>query len=445
MDNILILGSGLSGVGACKLAINQNINIRISDANKIAQNNKNLFNKYDIYWEEGKHSFSHLDWANYIVKSPGISNKIDFIKEARRRNISIISEIEFAFRFIKNDSKIIAVTGSNGKTTTSKLIYYILKKSGFAVEICGNSFSTSFSEKIIQNNSQYYVLELSSFQLENIIEFQPDISIILNLSPDHLDRYDFDIEKYYDAKTLIKSNQKKDDVCIYFSDDGNINKRLHKCTEATLMPFGNSKHAKNVAWLDNKKLIINHKKIFTMVLHEMALQGRHNVYNSMAAGIAAKILGVNNDILRQCLSDFKGVEHRLEPVLKLDKKLFINDSKATNCNSVFFALETVKSPAIWICGGIDKGNNYSILNALVKQKVDAIVVIGEASKKIENHFKKIVPYIAPAKSMQDAVFQANQLSSPGHTILLSPACSSFDMFQDYQERGRIFKECVFNL
>ena len=211
------------------------------------------------------------------------------------------------------------------------------------------------------------------------------------------------------------------------------------------MPFGELKHAKNIAWIDNKKLIINHKKIFTMVLHEMALQGRHNVYNSMAAGIAAKIFGVNNDILRQCLSDFKGVEHRLEPVLKLDEKLFINDSKATNCNSVFFALETVKSPTIWICGGVDKGNDYSVLDDLVKQKVDSILVIGEASKKIENHFEKIVPYIAQVQSMQDAVLQANQISSPGHTILLSPACSSFDMFQDYQERGRIFKECVFNL
>ena len=445
MDNILILGSGLSGMGACKLAISQNINTRISDANNITQTNKKVFKKHDILWEEGKHSLSNLDWANYIVKSPGISNNIDFLKEATKRNVPIISGIEFAFRFIKNDSKIIAITGSNGKTTTSKLIYYILKKAGFDVEVCGNSFSTSFSEKITQNNSQYYVLELSSFQLENIVEFQPDISILLNLSPDHLDQYDLDTDKYYDTKMRINSNQTKEDVFIYFSDDSNINKRLHKCPEVTTMPFGDLKHAKNIAWIDNKKLIINHKKIFTMVLHEMALQGRHNVYNSMAAGIAAKIFGVNNDILRQCLSDFKGVEHRLEPVLKLDEKLFINDSKATNCNSVFFALETVKSPTIWICGGVDKGNDYSVLDDLVKQKVDSILVIGEASKKIENHFKKIVPYIAQVKSMQDAVLQANQISSPGHTILLSPACSSFDMFQDYQERGRIFKECVFNL
>ena len=448
MENILILGSGLSAIGACYLAMKKKMNIRISDINNITQAHKNLFTKFNVFWEEGGHSLSHLNWAKSIVKSPGISNEIDFLKEARKKNIPILSEVEFAFQYIKNtsNSKIIAITGSNGKTTTSELLYYILKKSGFDVEICGNSFSHSFSQKVIDKLSKYYVLELSSFQLEDIKYFQPDISIILNLSPDHLDRYNSNVEKYYDIKMAIQSNQQQDDVFIYFADDKNINKRLHKCGEVTFIPFGKAKHAQNnTAWIENEKLIINHKKIFTMVLHEMALQGRHNVYNSMAAGIAAKILGVNNDILRQCLSDFKGVEHRLEPVLKLDDKLFINDSKATNCNSVFFALETIKKPIIWICGGVDKGNDYSILNDLVHQKVDVILALGDASKKIESHFKKIVPSILKLNSMQDAVLQANKLSIPGHTILLSPACSSFDMFHDYQERGRIFKECVFNL
>tara|TARA_B100001250_G_scaffold407985_1_gene429615 strand:- start:42 stop:1379 length:1338 start_codon:yes stop_codon:yes gene_type:complete len=445
MDNILILGSGLSGMGACKLAIKQKLNIRISDSNKILKRNKSLFKKFNILWEEGRHSFSNLDWADYIIKSPGISNQIDLLQAARVKKIPVISEIEFAYRYI-NNSKIIAVTGSNGKTTTSQLIYYILKKAGFKVEVCGNSFDSSFSEKISLSSSRYYVLELSSFQLENIVQFKPDISILLNLSPDHLDRYDFDPNQYYETKMKIQSNQKKDNFFIYFSNDENIKKRLNKCSEVILKPFGDfEKSNKNFAWVYNKKLIINHKKIFTMVLHDMALQGRHNVYNSMAAGIAAKILGVNNDTLRECLTDFKGVEHRLEPVLKLDDKLFINDSKATNCNSVFFALETIESPIIWICGGVDKGNDYSILNTLVKDKVDIIFTIGDCAKKIENHFKKIVPNIIEVKSMQDAVVQSNQLSSPGHTILLSPACSSFDMFQDYQERGRIFKECVFNL
>ncbi len=445
MDNILILGSGLSGIGACKLAIKKKLNIRVSDSNKILKKNKDLFKKLNISWEENQHSFSNLDWADCIIKSPGISNQIDFIKTARSKNIPIISEIEFGYRYVHN-SKIIAVTGSNGKTTTSQLIYDILKKSGFEVAICGNSFSSSFSETISFSPSQYYVLELSSFQLENIIQFKPDISILLNLSPDHLDRYDFDPNQYYNTKMNITSNQKKDDFFIYYSEDENIKKRINQCTQAKLKPFGDLENSKNnFAWVYNNKLIINHKKIFTMVLHEMALQGRHNVYNSMAAGIATKILGVSNDLLRECLSDFKGIEHRLEPVLKLDDKLFINDSKATNCNSVFFALETIKAPIIWICGGVDKGNDYSILNDLVKEKVEVIFTIGDCAKKIENHFKKIAPTIVEVGSMQDAVLQAHQLSGPGHTILLSPACASFDMFQDYQERGRVFKECVFNL
>ena len=446
MDNILILGSGLSGMGACKLAIKQKINVRLSDSRKINQENKDLLDKFNVLWEEEGHSLSNLDWANYIIKSPGISSEIDLIKKAHQRNIPVISEVEFAYRYV-NDSKIIAITGSNGKTTTSKLLYYILKTSGFEVEICGNSFETSFSEKIIEKPSEYYVLELSSFQLEGIIDFRPNISILLNLSPDHLDRYDYDYNQYYDTKMSIQSNQEKNDFFIYFADDKNITKRLNQCGQVTFKPFGHSENSKtpNFAWMHNNTLIINQKIFFTMVLHEMALQGRHNVYNSMAAGIAAKILGVNNDVLRECLSGFKSVEHRLEPVLKLDKKLFINDSKATNCNSVYFALESIREPIIWICGGVDKGNDYSILNDLVKQKVDLIIIIGDATEKIEKHFKKLTKSIIKAESMQDAVLQSFRFSKSGHTILLSPACSSFDMFENYQERGRIFKECVFNL
>ena len=445
MDNILILGSGISGMGACKLAIKNNLNVRVSDNNKISEKNKNILNEFDVYWEENNHSFSNLDWVDYIIKSPGISNEIEIIREANSRQIPIISEIEFAYQFIQN-SKIIAVTGSNGKTTTSKLIYSILSDAGFDVELCGNSFTSSFSEKLSYKNSKYYVLELSSFQLENIDKFQPNISILLNFSPDHLDRYNFDENKYYNTKMRIQSNQKNNNSFIYFSDDKNIMKRLDQCSDVKLFPFGTSNSSgNNVAWIDKNQLIINHKNLFTMVLHEMALQGRHNVYNSMAAGIAAKILGVNNDVLRQCLSNFKGVEHRLEPVLKLDEKLYINDSKATNCNSVFFALESVKSPVIWICGGVDKGNDYSLLDDLVQEKVDCILALGNSFEAINNHFEKICPKIFKVESMQDAVLLSHQISNPGHTILLSPACSSFDMFKDYQERGRIFKECVYNL
>ena len=444
MKNILIVGSGRSGMGACKLALSKNFNVKITDFKKIDFQVKRKLLSSLVSFEEGGHSNSNLDWADEIIISPGVSDKIEFIQLAKKRSIPIFSEIEFAFRFTKKP--IIAVTGTNGKTTTSSLIHHILKNANLNSRLCGN-IGVSFSEVLVSDPGDIYVLEVSSFQLEHILKFKPKISIVLNLSPDHLDRYENKKENYFDTKMLIKLNQDESDSFIYLHEDQNIKSRLNDKEKPKIFPFRYNKENKNIsAWIDNNKLIIkNNKNFFTMLLHEMALQGKHNVYNSMAAGIASKILGVSDDILRLALTNFKGVEHRLEKVLKLDGRTFINDSKATNCNAVYFALESVKTPIVWICGGVDKGNNYKQLDELVKQKVHTIIVIGKASKKIENHFKEIVPNIIKTVNMQSAVTQSYRSAKSGHSILLSPACSSFDLFQNYEERGRVFKECVFGL
>ena len=444
MKNILIIGSGKSGMGACKLALSKNYNVKITDSKKIGLKTKKELLLSNISFEEEGHSISNLDWADEVIISPGVSDKIEFIQLAKKIGVPIYSEIEFASRFTKKN--IIAITGTNGKTTTSSLLHHILTNANLNPKLCGN-IGISFSEVLVSDPGDLYILEVSSFQLEHILKFKPKISMILNLSPDHLDRYDYKKEKYFDTKMLIKSNQDKMDSFIYLNEDQNITSRLNNKEKQKLFPFGSAKTNENIsAWIEDDKLIIkNNKNFFTMLLHEMALQGKHNVYNSMAAGIASKILGVSDDILRLSFSNFKGVEHRLEKVLKLDNKVFINDSKATNCNAVYFALESVKTPIVWICGGVDKGNNYEQLDDLVKKKVHSIIVIGKASKKIENHFKPIVSNIIKVDNMQSAVTQSYSHAKPGDSILLSPACSSFDLFQNYEERGRIFKECVFGL
>jgi UDP-N-acetylmuramoylalanine--D-glutamate ligase len=444
MKNILVIGSGLSGIGACKLAKSKGHDVMLTDSKKINSKVKEFLNSMNISYEEETHSNKNLEWANEIIISPGISKNTDYVKLAIEKKIPIISEIEFASRF--TNKPIIAVTGSNGKTTTCSLLYYILKNANLNPRLCGN-IGVSFSEVLTSNPGDVYVLEVSSFQLENILKFKPNISILLNLSPDHLDRYNNNKEYYFDTKMLIQKNQNEKDFFIYSNEDSNISSRISNSSKQKLHSFGNLNKSKNTsAWVDDNQLIIkNNKNLFTMLLHEMALQGKHNVYNSMAAGIASKILGVSNDVLRMSLINFKGVEHRLEKVLKLDGRVFINDSKATNCNAVYFALESINSPIVWICGGVDKGNNYDQLNNLVKDKVHTIVVMGKSSKKIINHFKEIVPNIIKVDDMQSAVSKAYRLGKNGDSILLSPACSSFDQFQNYEERGRVFKECVFSL
>ena len=444
IKKLLIVGSGVSGLGACKLAVAHNYEVRVTDLQKIKNKAKQFLNSINVRYEEENHSSSNLDWADEIIISPGISDKTEYIQLAFKKEVTVISEIEFASRF--TNKNIVAITGTNGKTTTSKMLFHILNNAGLNPRLCGN-IGISFSETIINNPGDIYIVEISSFQLEHILNFKPKVSILLNLFDDHLDRYENNSKNYFDTKLKIQLNQDLNDSFIYLNENKNIKSRLHKINNQQLHPFGLTKSNDNLsAWVDNNKLIIkNNKNFFTMLLHEMALQGKHNIYNSMAAGIASKILGVTDDILRQSLKSFKGVEHRLENVLKLDGKTFINDSKATNCNSVYFALESITTPILWICGGIDKGNDYSILDNLVSEKVHTIIVMGKASRKIENHFKNITTNIIKVDDMQTAVKKGYSLSNHGNTILLSPACSSFDQYENYEERGRIFKECVYSL
>lgn len=440
--NVLIIGAGISGIGAAKLAKHMNYNVRLSSKGRILKSNKKLLNDLGILFEEGQHTNSNLNWANLIIKSPGVSPKIPLLKEAQLIKIPIISEIEFAYRHTK--SNIIAITGTNGKTTTAMLLFHILCKAGLKVALAGN-IGNSFSESIIKK-ADYYVLELSSFQLENIVQFKPNISVILNIEKDHLDRYDNNFQHYIKTKMKIQMNQDTHDSFIYFKNDSNIQPYLNKI-KANKYAFSNLKKDLHYGgWLEKDQIIINTiKNKFTMTIHDLALQGTHNLYNSMAAGIAASAMGIKNEIIKKSLSDFKGIEHRLEFVAKIAGVNFINDSKATNCNSVYYALESTSSPIIWICGGVDKGNDYSILKKLVSDKVKAVVVLGNNVNKIENNFNKYVDTIIKTKSMEIAVKNSFDIADAGDTVLLSPACSSFDLFANYEDRGRSFKTCVLSI
>ena len=440
-NNILIIGSGVSGVGAAKLSKHTKHNVRITSTQKIRKVNKEIFYGLGIDFEEGQNSISNLTWSNLIIKSPGVPSSIPLLTEARVQGIPIISEIEFAFRFTK--SNIIAITGTNGKTTTSKLLWYILRKSGLNVDLVGN-IGRSFSESIVEKKFDNYVIELSSFQLEDIVKFRPNIAILLNIQEDHLNRYNNNFEEYIRTKMKIQMNQNSQDQFIYFANDSHINNHLQKVI-ANKYPFGDSKSHSNSygAWLQKNKIIINTiKNNFTMTIHNLALQGTHNYYNSMAASIAASSMGIKNEIIKKCLADFKGVEHRLEFVSKIAGVSFINDSKATNCNSVYYALDSINSPIIWICGGVDKGNNYSALKKLVNDKVKSIIYLGTNSRKIKNAFKQDVDDIVVINTMDEAVNHSYKIADSGDTILLSPACASFDLFKNYEERGRAFKSCV---
>lgn len=443
-NRIVILGAGESGVGSAILAKSKNFEVFVSDNGSISQKYKDLLINNDIDWEEGGHTEIFILNADLIIKSPGIPENVPIIKKIVDKKIKIISEIEFAGSY--TNAKMICVTGSNGKTTTTLMIYHLLKKAGLNVGVAGN-VGKSFALQVAQNSFNYYVVELSSFQLDGMYEFKPDVAIIMNITPDHLNRYDNVFQNYVNSKFRITQNLTPNDYLIYCSDDEVVTNGLNKRNINTnKLPFSLSNKDENGAYVENNNIIINMtNNNFIMSIQDLALQGKHNTYNSMAAGLTGKVLKIRKEIIRESLADFQGVEHRLEPVIKVHGIEFINDSKATNVNSTWYALETMTKPIVWIVGGIDKGNDYSILTDLVKSKVKAIVCLGVDNKKIHKAFSEFAETIVDTSSVEEAVSAAYYLAEKGEVVLLSPACASFDLFDNYEDRGRKFKNSVRDL
>ena len=437
MKKLVVLGGGESGIGAALLAKDNNYDVFVSDKGTISD--KEVLTNNDIKWEEGSHTMEEILTAAEVVKSPGIPDTIPLVRELISEGIPVISEVEFAYRY--TNAKIIAITGSNGKTTTTLLVGHILKNAGFDVLVAGN-IGTGFAKSISERDYDYIVLELSSFQLDGISEFKADIAILLNITPDHLDRYDNNFDHYIQSKLRITHNQTSDNVLIYNYDDENIRNKIK--TEAKKIPFSLTEKFDEGAFYNNEQINININKN-KMTIQELALQGKHNVYNSMAAAVASRVLEVKDFITRQSLLDFQNVEHRLEHVINVHGVEFINDSKATNINSVWFALESMHKDTVWIVGGVDKGNDYKELLSLVKSKVKAIVCIGENTENIHKVFEGHVDEILNAKSMNEAVGYSYQLANKGDVVLLSPACASFDMFANFENRGLEFKKSVRSL
>lgn len=440
---IVILGGAESGVGAAILAQKQGFEVFISDMGAIKDKYKQELLKRNIPFEEQQHSEEKILNAAEIIKSPGIPHKAAIIKKAIEKNIPIISEIEFGSRY--TTSKIVAITGSNGKSTCTSLTYHIFKKAGVDVGLGGN-IGNSFAQMVAEDPHDVYVLEVSSFQLDDITSFKPYVSILLNITPDHLDRYEYTFSKYAHAKFNIAKYQTASDYFIYCSDDEGINEFISNYNiQAQPLTFSLDKKENSAAYIENNFLTLNHKTSFTMLTNDLSLKGTHNLYNSMAAGLASKVFDLKKDIIRESLMDFKGLEHRLEFVAKIQGVEYINDSKATNVNSVWYALESMNKPVIWIAGGVDKGNEYEVLQPLVKKKVKAIVCLGQDNLKIHEAFSRYVDMIANTTSAQDAVRMAHKIAAKGDVVLLSPACASFDLFQNYEERGTQFKQAVLSL
>ncbi len=441
---LVVLGGGESGVGAAILGAKEGYEVFLSDMAAIKDEYRDEIQKRGFHFEEKQHTESLILNAALVVKSPGIPDKAPIIVKLKENKTPIISEIEFAGRF--TTAKTICITGSNGKTTTTLLTYEILKRAGLNVGLAGN-VGKSFAWQVAEGNFDYYVIELSSFQLDGMYDFRADIAVLMNITPDHLDRYDYKMQNYVDSKMRIVQNQRPEDWFIYSADDPIIQEELTKRTiEAHKVPFTIMQVLQEGGWVENDTMKLNvNNNTFDMTIFDLALQGKHNLNNSMAAGISGSILQLRKEGIRECLSDFQGVEHRLERFLRVHNIEFINDSKATNVNSVWYALESMNTPVVWIVGGIDKGNDYSILFDLVKEKVKAIVCLGKDNGKIVNTFKGMVKEIVDTKSIEEAVRSAYFLSENGDTVLLSPACASFDLFKNYEERGRKFKEAVRNL
>jgi len=444
-SRIVILGAGESGTGAAILARKHGFDVFVSDNGPIKPKYKEMLFDYEIQWEENKHTEKLILDASEIIKSPGIPERSPIVQLIRKKGIRIISEIEFAARY--TGAKKICITGSNGKTTTTSLIHHMMKKAGMNVGIAGN-IGKSFALQVAEEEYDYYVLELSSFQLDGLYEFKADIAILLNITPDHLDRYDYNLQEYVDSKFRITRNLSEDEFFVFCSDDEITIRELEKIVlKAKQLPFARKKKDKEVAYIDDEdRLRIEYDgSDFTMSVSDLILKGKHNQYNSMAAGITGSVLKIRKDIIRESLMDFQGVEHRLESVLKVHGIQFINDSKATNVNSTWYALESVQTKIVWIAGGVDKGNDYSELMDLVKDKVKALVCLGKDNAKLHKVFDGVIGTISDTDNMPEAVRTAYYLATDGDTVLLSPACASFDLFENYEDRGWQFKKAAGDL
>ena len=440
-EKILILGGGESGIGAAVLAASKGFDVFVSDGGKIKDKYKNELISRGISFEEGKHEVALNFAASGIIKSPGIPESSSIVKELRKNGTQVISEIEFASRYTK--AKIAAITGSNGKTTTTLLTYHILKNGGLNVGVAGN-MGRSFAMSVAEDNFDYYVVELSSFQLDDIVSFRPYVSVLTNITPDHLDRYGYNFENYIESKFRIGLNQKGNDSFIYCADDEVITSRLSRLAPACIhYPFSQNVKIENGGYVNENEFVINNKnQVTTMSINELALQGKHNRYNSLAAGLSAHVFDIRKDVIRDSLMSFMAVEHRMERVIKVHGVEFINDSKATNVNSTWYALESMKNPVIWIAGGVDKGNNYETLFDLVKEKVKGIVFLGVDNKKLLKNFSWYEKPKQEARSMRDAVKIAYKMARPGDIVLLSPCCASFDLFENFEDRGIQFKKSI---
>ena len=438
---IVVLGGGESGVGAAVLASMKGFNVFLSDSGTIREEQQQMLRKYGIPYESGTHTRSMIEDADEIINSPGIPDDAPIMVGIANKGIKVISEIEFAGRYDR--AKKICITGSNGKTTTTSLIYYLLKNAGLNVGLAGN-IGKSYAYQVATENYDYYVLELSSFQLDGMYDFKADIAILTNITPDHLDRYGYNMQNYINSKFRITRNMNREDCFVFCDDDPiTINELKKMVLKAKMLPFSQEKEEKEGACIKGEMMYVNcEDDQYTMYVKELALEGRHNIYNSMAAAIAAKALKISNEVIRRSLMDFKGVEHRLEKVMTIKNVLYINDSKATNVNSAWYALESVKTPIVWIAGGKDKGNDYQPLFKLVKERVHTLICLGADNRKLHENFADKVERIVDCSSAREAVELAYRYAKAGDTVLLSPACASFDLFKSYEDRGQQFKAAV---
>ena len=443
MKRIVVLGAAESGAGAAVLAKQKGFDVFVSDMSAIKDKYKEQLDLHGIEWEEGQHTEEKILSANEIIKSPGIPDKAPMIQKLKAQGTPIISEIEFAGRY--TNAKMICITGSNGKTTTTSLIYHILKGAGYNVGLAGN-IGRSLALQVAEEHFDYYVIELSSFQLDNMYDFRADIAVLMNITPDHLDRYDFKMQNYVDSKMRITRNQTEDDAFVFWNDDPIVKHELEKYDlKAQLYPFSELHESDAIAYIEDEEYIIERPTPFNMEQEELALTGKHNLYNSLAAGITADIAGVSKEEIRRGLMSFTGVEHRLEKVGRVRGVDFVNDSKATNVDACWYALESMKQPTVLILGGVDKGNDYSQLYELVQQKCKGLVFLGVDNQKLHDAFDRFNLPCADVRSMKDCVDVCYQMAQPGDCVLLSPCCASFDLFKNMEDRGDQFKKYVKNL